>query len=283
LKSTPKNPHFSIILDNFSLQFLPASGGVAERIPCLNNWVFPIYTLYMEIVSSAIGTSDQPKTKQCPFCAETIQARAVKCRFCGEFLNTDRARATQTGSEPGAGSAKDQKIAANILFRGRPSLWGLVGQAVRAMFFLAVAAFLFVYPVENLPWFGLTGRQALAFAGYREMAAIALAVLVVLGLLISAAKLKMIYYEVTAERIEWGRGILDRRVDNLDMFRVIDLRMRRSLLDCICGIGTVTLITTDKTDPNFTFQGIKRPRRLYDIIKKASLEADKHSGVIHIE
>jgi uncharacterized membrane protein YdbT with pleckstrin-like domain len=93
----------------------------------------------------------------------------------------------------------------------------------------------------------------------------------------------MIYYEVTAERIEWGRGILDRRVDNLDMFRVIDLRMRRSLLDCIFGIGTVTLITTDKTDPKFTFQRIKKPRRLYDIIKKASLEADNRSGVVHVE
>lgn len=232
----------------------------------------------MEIV-----TFDQLKTKQCPFCAETIQARAVKCRFCNEYLNTDLARAAQTSSKPGAGSAKDQKVPANILFRGRPSLWGLVGQAVRAMFFLAAAVFLFVYPVENLSWFGLTGRQALAFAGYREMAAIALAALVVLGLLISAVKLKMIYYEVTAERIEWGRGILDRRVDNLDMFRVIDLRMRRSLLDCIFGIGTVTLITTDKTDPKFTFQRIKKPRRLYDIIKKASLEADNRSGVVHVE
>jgi membrane protein YdbS with pleckstrin-like domain len=151
------------------------------------------------------------------------------------------------------------------------------------MFFLVVAAFLFVYPVENLSWFELTGSQVLSFAGYREMAAIALAVLVTLGLLVKAVKLKMIYYEVTAERVEWGRGIFDRRVDNLDMFRVIDLRMRRSLLDCIFGIGTVTLITTDKTDPEFVFERIRRPRRLYDVIKKASLEADKRRGVVHLE
>ncbi len=32
LKSTPKNHHFSIILDNSSLQFLSASGGIAISI-----------------------------------------------------------------------------------------------------------------------------------------------------------------------------------------------------------------------------------------------------------
>ena len=96
-------------------------------------------------------------------------------------------------------------------------------------------------------------------------------------------KLKCIYYEVTAERIEWSRGIFDRRVDNLDMFKVVDLGLRRTLLDCILGIGTVSLVTTDKTDPDFTFEKIRHCRRLYDIIKTASLEADRKSSVIHLE
>ncbi len=93
----------------------------------------------------------------------------------------------------------------------------------------------------------------------------------------------MTRYEVSPDRIEWSRGILDRRVDNLDMFRVIDLKMRRSVIDCIFGIGTVELITTDKTDPEFEFEKVHRPRELYDIIKKASIEADSTTGVVHLE
>lgn len=30
------------------------------------------------------------KSKQCPYCAETILADAVKCRFCGSTLERDR-------------------------------------------------------------------------------------------------------------------------------------------------------------------------------------------------
>jgi hypothetical protein len=269
-----------------------------------------------------ITTYNPPKTKQCPFCAETIQAAAVKCRFCNEFLNSNKARALQAGQTSYADPDNAQNTADRILFVGRPSLLAMTGLAIRGLLFLAIAAFLIRYPIEELSIFqqpepiatpivtspetdaappapdpaitetaaakvssklALNEQQLVLFRRYRIIAGYGLASLVILILLIKMANLKATSYEVSADRIEWSRGLLDRKVDNLDMFRIIDLKLRRSLLDCIVGIGTVTVITTDKTDPEFDFEKIRNPRRLYDVIKKASLDADRRSSTVHLE
>jgi membrane protein YdbS with pleckstrin-like domain len=229
------------------------------------------------------------KTKPCPFCAEIIQARAIKCRFCGEFLNTAKARALEAQAEAAAESppAEEGQINDGVLFAGRPSLFGLIPMLIKALILLAIMWLIVKYPLESIvnKFIGsrLTIDQVLMIGRYREIIGWALGGIIIFGIVYKAFYLKMMYYEVCADRIEWSRGILDRRVDNLDMFRVIDLKLRRSIIDCLFGIGTVALVTTDKSDPEFIFEKVRDCRELYDVIKRASLEADRRTGVVHLE
>ncbi len=224
------------------------------------------------------------QTKQCPFCAETIQARAIKCRFCGEFLNSEKAKAllnanSQSDCEPAEEGKDDERV----LFAGSPSLWGAAPAVLKGLVIVVLAILLIKIPVENLLGSKLTQNQVMVFARYRFIVGLGICLAAAFFIALKIIRLRMVYYEVTPARIEWNRGILDRKVDNLDMFRIIDLKLRRSAIDCILGIGTVVLTTTDKSDPEFAFEKVRDPRKLYDVIKKASLEADRRGSVVHFE
>jgi len=240
--------------------------------------IVKVFPIYKDMIVTDLHT------KECPFCAETIQTRAIKCRFCGEFLNSEKAKALlNANSQSDCPLTEESKKDDDFLFAGSPSLWGAAPAVLKGLVIIILAILLIKIPVENLLGANLTQNQAMVFARYRFIVGLGICLAAAFFIALKIVRLRMIYYEVTSVRIEHSRGILDRKVDNLDMFRITDLKLRRSALDCILGIGTVVLTTTDKSDPEFVFEKVRDPRRLYDVIKKASLEADRRGAVVHLE
>ena len=225
------------------------------------------------------------RAKKCPFCAEIIQAAAVKCRFCSEFLFPEDHPALDKLPDEEYDEDDELEEESDVLFRVRPSIFAGIGLFIKTALFIALAGVLYKLPIENyvnnISY--LSDNQYLDIQGYRVIAAIAIVIGALLIFVFKIIILKSTAYEVTPDRIEWERGIFNRRIDNLDMFRVIDLKLHRSITDCIIGIGTVTLYTKDQTDAEFEFYKVRNPRKIFNILKKTTLEADAKQGVIHLE
>jgi uncharacterized membrane protein YdbT with pleckstrin-like domain len=63
-------------------------------------------------------------------------------------------------------------------------------------------------------------------------------------------------YELTSQRFRIRTGVLNRRVDELELYRVKDYAMEQPFLLRLVGLGHVTMITSDATNPQVAMKAI---------------------------
>ena len=73
-------------------------------------------------------------------------------------------------------------------------------------------------------------------------------------------------YALSADRLFLSVGFLSIRDDEVLLYRVRDIDTRRSLWQRLFGVGTVTVMSSDKSMPNLVLKNVKDPVSVKEMI-----------------
>jgi membrane protein YdbS with pleckstrin-like domain len=76
-------------------------------------------------------------------------------------------------------------------------------------------------------------------------------------------------YELTTQRLKVTRGILNRRLDELELFRVKDYVMDQPLFLRLAGLGNITLVTSDATTHRIILRAIADVQAVRETLRTA--------------
>ena len=66
-------------------------------------------------------------------------------------------------------------------------------------------------------------------------------------------------YMVTSEKLLIRTGVFSIREEEIRLYRIMDLTLKRSFGQRIFGVGTIHCCSADKSTPEFDIQSVKRP------------------------
>lgn len=113
--------------------------------------------------------------------------------------------------------------------------------------------------------------------------AAALLLCLALWLLVAGIGQSAVRYTLSAARLEIERGLLGRRLESMDLWRVRDVVLDQSLLERVRGVGRLTLYSTDKVEPVLTIGPVASARALFDRVRDAVAAARRDARVMPVD
>jgi uncharacterized membrane protein YdbT with pleckstrin-like domain len=90
---------------------------------------------------------------------------------------------------------------------------------------------------------------------------------------------KSTQYEVTTERIRIRRGIMTKRLDELELYRANDTSLIEPLSLRMLGLGTIEVRTADPSTPTVYLEALHGARDLREKLRKHIEDCRQRKGV----
>lgn len=88
-------------------------------------------------------------------------------------------------------------------------------------------------------------------------------------------------YEIEEKQITIKKGLLRTVEDDTLMYRIQDVKLVRSFVERIFGLGTVICYSSDVTDPQLHLQHIRNAKEVKDYILETSEQERRKARTIH--
>ena len=73
-------------------------------------------------------------------------------------------------------------------------------------------------------------------------------------------------YALSEDRLFLSVGFFNLKDEDVLLYRVRDLSLKRSLWQRICGVGTITVVSSDKTTPTLVLKNVKDAVKVKELI-----------------
>lgn len=73
-------------------------------------------------------------------------------------------------------------------------------------------------------------------------------------------------YALTEEKLYIETGVLSKREEEVRLYRIMDVTLKRSLWERICGLGTIHCCSADKSAPEFDLLHIKKSHQIKNML-----------------
>ncbi len=217
-----------------------------------------------------------PVKFKCPNCeainegADEVMGQTVDCSGCGHPLQVPEAprkplmaelldEPAQPVPEPAAPAGQEGE-----LFHLRPARRGFLGTMAAVVVFLlaTLAVLLWASEYEFNKLFSLLPLGFAIYMGWRVF-----------------FLTRSISYRLTSQRLFIRIGLIGRKQEEIELFRITDVAVEQTPMERILKIGSIIVNSTDESMPRAQLENVPEPEKYKDILRDAYRQARTREGM----